>query len=44
MIGRCERLGLYVRGSQRGLKGQLVWMIARLAESHEERQLPRVAL
>jgi len=44
MIGRCERLGLYVRGSQRDLKGQLVWMIARLAESHEERQLPRVAL
>lgn len=44
MIDRCERLDLYVRGSRRELKGQLTWVIARLAESYEERQLPRVAL
>jgi hypothetical protein len=44
MIDRCEGLDLYVRGSRRELKGQLVWVIARLAESYEERQLPRVAL
>jgi Putative zinc-binding metallo-peptidase len=44
MIERCESLNLYVRGSRRGLKGQLVWVIARLAESYEERQLPRVSL
>ena len=44
MIERCERLGLYVRGSRRELKGQLLWVIARLAESYEERKLPRVAL
>ena len=44
MIHRCERLELYVRGSRRELKPQLLWVIARLAESYEERQLPRVAL
>ncbi len=44
MIERCECLGLYVRGSRRQLKPQLNWVIARLAESYEERQLPRVAL
>lgn len=44
MIERCERLDLYVRGSRRELKGQLAWVAARLAESYEERQLPRVAL
>jgi hypothetical protein len=44
MIERCECLELYLRGSRRQLKPQLTWVIARLAESHEERQLPRVAL
>jgi hypothetical protein len=44
MIERCESLNLYVRGSRRELKGQLRWVIARLAESYEERQLPRVSL
>ena len=44
MIERCEALNLYLRGSRRSLKPQLVWVIARLAESYEERQLPRVAL
>jgi hypothetical protein len=44
MIERCESLNLYVRGSRRALKPQLLWVIARLAESHEERQLPRVSL
>lgn len=44
MIERCERLDLYVRGPRRELKAHLVWVIARLAESYEERQLPRVAL
>ncbi len=44
MIERCESLNLYVRGSRRGLKAQLLWVIARLAESYEERQLPRVSL
>jgi hypothetical protein len=44
MIERCEGLGLYVRGSRRALKPQLTWVVARLAESYEERQLPRVAL
>jgi hypothetical protein len=44
MIDRCEGLGLHVRGSRRGLKPQLRWVIARLAESYEERQLPRVML
>jgi hypothetical protein len=44
MISRCEALGLYLRGSRRELKPHLLWVIARLAESYEERQLPRVAL
>ncbi len=44
MIERCESLNLYVRGPRRELKAQLIWVIARLAESYEERQLPRVSL
>jgi hypothetical protein len=44
MIERCEALDLYVRGPRRELKAHLLWVIARLAESYEERQLPRVAL
>jgi hypothetical protein len=44
MISRCDSLGLYLRGSRRELKPHLLWVIARLAESYEERQLPRVAL
>ncbi len=44
MIERCEALNLYVRGSRRELKGHLLWVIGRLAESYEERQLPRVSL
>jgi hypothetical protein len=44
MIERCESLDLYVRGPRRELKPHLMWVIGRLAESYEERQLPRVAL
>src|SRR5713226_5891622 len=44
MIERCESLNLYLRSSRRDLKPQLLWVIARLAESYEERQLPRVSL
>ena len=44
MIERCEALNLYVRGSRRELKSHLLWVIGRLAESYEERQLPRVSL
>jgi putative zinc-binding metallo-peptidase len=44
MITRCEALNLYVRGSRRELRAELLWMVARLAESYEERKLPRVAL
>ncbi|MDB6099421.1 MAG: hypothetical protein QOK23_128 [Gammaproteobacteria bacterium] len=44
MIERSENLGLYVRGSRRALKGELLWVVARLAESYEERKLPRLAL
>jgi hypothetical protein len=44
MISRCESLNLYLRGPRRDLKPHLLWVIARLAESYEERQLPRVAL
>jgi hypothetical protein len=44
MIARCEALNLYVRVSRRELKGELLWVVARLAESYEERKLPRVAL
>jgi hypothetical protein len=44
MILRSESLDLYLRGPRRELRAHLVWVIARLAESYEERQLPRVAL
>ncbi len=44
MIERCESLELFLRGPRRALRPQLLWVIARLAESHEERQLPRVSL
>jgi hypothetical protein len=44
MIVRAEALNLYVRTPRRDLRAHLLWAIARLAESHEERQLPRVAL
>jgi hypothetical protein len=44
MIERCESLNLYVRGPRRELRAHLLWVIARLAESYEERQLPRVSL
>jgi hypothetical protein len=44
MIERSESLNLYVRGSRRELKPHLLWVVARLAESYEERQLPRLAL
>jgi hypothetical protein len=44
MIERCDSLNLYVRGPRRELKAHLLWVIARLAESYEERQLPRVSL
>jgi hypothetical protein len=44
MIERCDALNLYLRGPRRGLKAELLWVVARLAESHEERKLPRVAL
>jgi len=44
MIERCESLNLYVRGSRRELRPNLLWAIGRLAESYEERQLPRVSL
>ncbi len=44
MIERCESLNLYLRGPRRELKAHLLWVIARLSESYEERQLPRVAL
>jgi hypothetical protein len=44
VISRSESLNLYVRGPRRELKAHLLWVIARLAESYEERRLPRVAL
>jgi hypothetical protein len=44
MIERCDGLNLYVRGPRRELKTHLLWVIARLAESYEERQLPRLSL
>jgi len=44
IIERSEKLNLYVRGPRRELLAHLVWVIARLAESYEERRLPRVAL
>jgi Putative zinc-binding metallo-peptidase len=44
MIERCESLDLHLRGSRRDLRPHLLWVIARLAESYEERRLPRVSL
>jgi hypothetical protein len=44
MIERCESLNLHLRGTTRDLRTHLLWVIARLAESYEERQLPRVSL
>jgi hypothetical protein len=44
IIDRCDTLNLYVRGPRRELTANILWVIARLAESYEERQLPRVAL
>jgi hypothetical protein len=44
MIERCESLNLYLRGPRRELRAHLLWVIARLSESYEERQLPRVTL
>lgn len=44
VLERCEALDLYVRGPRRELRTHLPWLIGRLAESYEERQLPRVAL
>src|SRR5450631_1536518 len=43
MIERCDALNLHLRGSRRALKPHLLWVIARLAESYEDRQLPRVS-
>ncbi len=44
VIDRCEALNLYLAGPRRALRPHLLWLIARLADSFEERQLPRVAL
>ncbi len=44
VVARCESLDLYVRGPRRELRAHLAWLVARLAESYEERQLPHVAL
>lgn len=44
LIARCESLDLYVAGQRRELRGHVAWMVARLADSYEERQLPHVAL
>ena len=44
VLERCESLDLYVRGPRRELKSHLLWLVGRLAESYEERQLPRMAL
>ncbi len=44
VLERCESLDLYVRGPRRELKPHLLWLVGRLAESYEERQLPRMAL
>jgi hypothetical protein len=44
VLERCEALRLYVRGPRRELGPHLTWLVGRLAESYEERQLPRVAL
>jgi hypothetical protein len=44
IIRRSTVLGLHVRGPRRELKPQLLRLLRRLAESYEERQLPRVAI
>ncbi len=44
MIARCDALNLYMRGTRRELKPHLLWVVGRLAESFEDRQLPHVAL
>ncbi|HUX74063.1 MAG TPA: putative zinc-binding metallopeptidase [Steroidobacteraceae bacterium] len=44
VVARCDELDLYVRGPRRELRGHLTWLIGRLAESYEERQLPHVTL
>src|SRR5271154_6064067 len=44
MILRSESLNLYLRGPRRELKAHLLWVIARLAGSYEERPFSRVAL
>jgi hypothetical protein len=44
MIARCDALNLYMRGTRRELKPHLLWAVGRMAESFEDRQLPRVAL
>ena len=44
MIARSEALNLYLRGPRRELRAHLRWVIGRVAESYEERQLPHVAL
>ena len=44
MIGRCETLNLYSRGARRDLQPQLLWALAHLSHSYEERQLSRLSL
>ncbi|NNM61693.1 MAG: hypothetical protein HKM03_05950 [Steroidobacteraceae bacterium] len=44
VVGRCESLDLYVRGPRRRQRELLQRLIARLAKSYAERQLPRVAI
>jgi hypothetical protein len=44
IVRRCTVLVLYLRGPRRELKPQLLTLIRRLADSYEERQLPRVAI
>ena len=44
IVRRCDALDLYVRGPRRELRAHLTWLVSRLAERYEERQLPRVAL
>ena len=44
IMRRCAVLGLHVRGPRRELKPQLLRLVRRLADSYEERQLPRVAI
>ncbi len=44
IIRRSAVLGLHIRGPRRELKPQLLQLIRRLADSYEERQLPRVAI